>query len=130
MAIPIVTQHPVHGYSPGYAVIAGSFATNGSSAPASTSVIGTGFSVARSNTGLYTVTLTVPVVDVVSMNVSRTESTAGTFLVSPTSYVSASRTFTIRTTTPAAPDTASNVAAATHNKIHFTLIVKTIKGSR
>jgi hypothetical protein len=41
----------------GVVVIAGSFAPNGSSAVASTSVKGKGFSVVRTSTGLFTVTL-------------------------------------------------------------------------
>jgi hypothetical protein len=130
MAIPVVTGHDLQSYTPGLRLLSGSFAVNGSSAPVAAGIKGTGFTVARSGTGVYTITLTAPIVDVVALHVSRTEATAGTFLVSATAYESASRTFTITTTTPAAQDTASNVAADTSNRISFILTVKTIKGTK
>jgi hypothetical protein len=130
MAIPTVTGHDFQGYTPGLRVLTGSFATNGSSDPAEASTKGVGFTVARSGTGVYTITITAPIVDVVAMQVTRSEGTAGTFLVSPSAYSTSTRQFTVTTTTPGAPSTASNVAAATDNRINFSLFVKTIKGSK
>lgn len=129
MTAPIVVGHDLQSYTPGLRILAGSFATNGSSSPAAAGIKGVGFSVAFTSTGLYTVTLTAPLVDVTSLQVDRTEATQGTFLVSPTPYSTTTRTFTIRTTTPAAADTLSNVAAAANNRISFLLVGKTVKGT-
>jgi hypothetical protein len=126
----VVTGYDLQSYTPGLRVISGSFAPNGSSALASSSTKGVGFTVSRTGVGTFLVTLTAPVVDVVSQLVGRTENTAGTFLVTSTAYSTSARTFTIKAVTPAAQDTAADVAANANNRINFTLTVKTVKGTK
>lgn len=126
----IVTGYDLQSYTPGLRVLSGSFAPNGSSALVATSTKGVGFTVSRSTTGTFLVTLTAPIVDVVSQLVGRTENTAGTFLVTSTAYSTSARTFTIKAVTPSAQDTAADVAAHANNRIHFTLTVKTVKGTK
>lgn len=130
MTTSVVTGYDLQSYTPGLRVISGSFAPNGSSALVATATKGVGFTVSRSGVGTFLVTLTAPIVDVVSQLVGRTENTAGTFLVSSTAYSTSARTFTITAVTPSAQSTAADVAANANNRINFTLTVKTVKGTK
>ena len=60
----------VQSLAKGVKIIAGSFAPNGTSAVAATSNKGIGFSVARTNTGIFTITLEDSYVDLLAANCS------------------------------------------------------------
>lgn len=110
--------------------IAGSFIPNGSSAI--TTKYGSGFSVVRTSTGLYTVTLDVPFTNFVSIVVSgqfaSAEADAHQFLVGGISITS--KTFAIKHVTSADVSTtdlaAGDISASgTANKINFICVVAT-----
>ena len=60
-------QFPLFALAREYVLVAGSFCPNGNSAVASSSVRGSGFSVARSDTGTFTVTFTDAYPELVAM---------------------------------------------------------------
>jgi phage tail sheath protein FI len=110
-------------------MVYGSFAPNGSSAVASTSLKGKGFSVARTGTGVFVITLskTPPWYEIVYCDVKLHMGTpTGATACMTTHTLSTTGTVTITATDIAAA--AADVAAAATNRIDFCLALR--KGVR
>lgn len=92
------TTHPIRGTQPEQLIVAGTFRPNGSSAIAAANNKGFGWSVARTGTGVYTVTLDERLPDHVAFHVNaRTTTTTHEILAQISAYSAANKTITIRT---------------------------------
>jgi hypothetical protein len=116
--------------------INGSFAPNGSSAVASTSYKGKGYTVARTGTGTFVITLdkTPPWYEIVSAHVQLHMGTpTGAYASMTTHTLGTTGTVTIKTYIPTSPAgvfqvDAADVAAAATNRVDFKLALR--KGVR
>lgn len=107
----------------GVKVISGSFAPNGSSAVASTSVKGKGFSVARTSQGLFTITLQDAYVALLAADASlQLASADDKFLQIGAVDVVSAKTVQIRVW-DVSDAALADVAANAGNRINFTLIL-------
>jgi hypothetical protein len=100
-------------------VIAGSFAPNGSSAVSATSRKGRGWSVARTDVGLFTITFTDKYVDLVSAIATAQLATAADIKAQIGTYTAASKTLVIRLLAVA---TETEVAADANNRVNFVCV--------
>lgn len=114
------TFYPMRGTRTETVHLGGNFDTNGASNPASSS---TGrFTVARTGTGTYTVTLADTYFDLIAANVSAQCNTAGGFQVEFGAIdENVAKTVVIRTLVSGA---AADVAANANNRVHFNLFLK------
>lgn len=102
----------------GLVILPGSFATNGSSSPAAASNLGTGFTVARTGTGVYTVTLSDRYTSAVAILTSRHGAIDD---VKASTYTASTRVFTITTLVSGS---AADVAANAANRVSFVLYLQ------
>lgn len=110
--------HDLGTYSRDRVLISGSFAPNGSSALAATSTYGTGFTVAYTSTGLYTITFADSYAQLEAFVCTlQLASGADTFLQAG-SYSSANKTITIRNWDVSGAAVA-DIAADANNRINF-----------
>lgn len=108
----------------GVVTLAGSFAPNGSSAVSSASNLGHGWSVVRTSTGLFTITLEDSYVSLLSLTASLQLATADDKMVQVGSCdVSSAKTVQIRVWDISSAAVA-DVAADANNRIHFVLHLK------
>lgn len=128
MANTVSTLHDFKAASQGLALFAGSFDTNGASAPAD--VEGVGLTVTRTAAGTYSVSVAHLATDVLFLSVTRSEAAAGDFVVSNTAFDASTRSFTVTTATSAAPTVAADVAADADNRINVLLLLRTVKGAK
>ncbi len=105
----------------GLVIIAGSFAPNDSSAISADSRQGTGWSVARSNTGLYTVTFSDKYAALVSFGCWLQLATPAAQVLCAGVYTAASKTITITNFTSGS---AADIAADANNRIHFAALFR------
>lgn len=113
------TFHPPRAIAPETVLLAGNFDTNGASSPASP--VGKGYTVARTGTGTYTVTLTDNYPQLLAAEVSAQCNTAAGFQVEFGAISlpnTAGPTLVIRTLVAGA---AADVAANANNRVHFRL---------
>ena len=106
----------------GRADISGSFAPNGSSALASSGVRGKGFTVARTSTGLFTITLADQYAKLVSATAGLQLATGDDKVLQFGTYVAASRTLELRVWDVSGAAVA-DIAADANNRIHFDLVL-------
>lgn len=112
---------PVAAINRGVVVIAGSFAPNGSSAVAASSVKGRGFTVARSNTGLFVVTFTDKWKELLSATGGIQLASAGDQVLQFGDYDASASTIEIRVWDISGPGVA-DIAADTNNRINFCFV--------
>lgn len=113
----------IQGLGKGVKVIAGSFAPNGSSAVAATSVKGKGFSVARTSTGLFTITLQDAYTALLSMTASlQLASGDDKFVQIGSVDVVSAKTLEIRVWDISGAAVA-DVSANANNRINFVLVL-------
>jgi predicted flavoprotein YhiN len=98
--------------------IEGSFAPNGSSAVASASIKGNGFSVARTSAGLFTITFDDKFTDLMSFTHGLQLATADDKYTIAGVFTAASKTITI-TVWDISGAAATDVSANANNRIHF-----------
>ena len=111
----------VQALNPSVKIIAGSFLPNGSSAVASATTTGQGYSVVRTNTGLFTITLTDKYNSLISGQVSLAlNAVAQTVVQFGAIDVSSAKTITINAVTSGS---AADIASNANNRIHFLLIL-------
>jgi hypothetical protein len=113
----------VRGVGKGYTVVAGSFAPNGSSAIAATSNKGTGWSVARTSAGLYTLTFTNVGYELVTALTSLQLATKDDKLLQIGAYDAAAKTLLIRVWDISGGDVA-DVDANANNRVHFLCVFR------
>jgi len=101
----------------GLVVIAGSFAPNGSSAISAASNEGLGWSVARTNTGLYTITFSDKYAALVSFDLTLQMNTPAAQVLCAGAFSQSGKTITITNFTSGS---AADIAANANNRIHFT----------
>mgnify|MGYP006402655225 FL=1 len=112
----------VQALNPELKIVTGSFTTNGSSSPDSDNNTGKGWSVARSGTGEFTVTLEDTYPALLSGNCSLGLNAAGDSKVQFGAIdVVTAKTIVIRTITGTA---AADIAANDNNRVHFTLCLR------
>jgi len=112
----------VQALNPELKIVTGSFTTNGSSDPDSDNNTGKGWSVARTGTGEYTVTLEDTYPALLSGNCSLGLNAAGDSQVQFGAIdVVTAKTIVIRTITAGS---AANIAANANNRVHFTLCLR------
>lgn len=112
--------YPLNGRNVGTVHVGGSFDTNGGSSPASP--LGGGFTVARTGTGTYTLTLTDSYYRLVGFGLTAQCNSAGGFQVDMgAADVTTARTIVIRTLVAGV---AADVAANANNRVHFNLFLK------
>ena len=114
----------IQGLVHGHKIIVGSFRPNGSSALVSSQVTGRGFSVARTSTGLYTVTFVDPYPQLVGFSFSARVSDATPVIVQGGAWSAANKTLVIRvlketTGTLAVADLASDADNVISFVAHF-----------
>ena len=113
--------YPVQALNPQMKIIAGSFLPNGSSAVASATTTGQGYTVARTSTGLFTITLTDKYNSLLSGQVSLAlNAVAQTVVQFGAIDVSSAKTITINAVTSGS---AADIASNANNRIHFLLIL-------
>ena len=114
---------PMSALHRGYVTVAGSFAPNGVSAVAAGSNEGVGFSVARTSTGLFTITFDRIYPELVGAMATLQLHTAADKFVQVGDYVKASKTIQIRVWDVS--DTAvADVAVSAYNRINFCFTFK------
>jgi len=120
--------HDVQALNPGIKIIAGTFKPNGSGAVDNTANVGNGFTVARTGTGQYTVTLDDGYPGLISAQATAAlSSAAATFMqITGAHDVSSAKTivFTALTTSTTAAPAATDIAAHAHNHVHFVLFLR------
>ncbi len=121
-------ENPIYAIGKNRKIIAGSFLPNGSSALVASGVLGAGFTVAYTSTGLYTVTLSQKWLRLLAASLTLQATTIlGNHLEIGVTDVSGAKTIQIRstgptnssTTTPIVTDTAADAG----NRIHFVFIM-------
>jgi len=112
-------RHNVRSHRQGHIIVAGSFGTNGTSSPASTGIKGQGFTVARTGTGVFTVTLSDKYADADAITVTAHGTAIEDFQVG--AYNSSAGTFTITTLVSGS---AADVASGAANRLSFTCHMK------
>lgn len=113
--------YPVQALNPQMKIIAGSFLPNGTSAVASASTTGQGYTVARTSAGLFTVTLTDKFNSLISGQVSLgLNAVAQTVVQFGAIDVSSAKTVLINAVTSGS---AADIASNANNRIHFLLIL-------
>jgi hypothetical protein len=113
----------VRGVGKGYTVVAGSFAPNNTSAIAATSNKGTGWSVARTSAGLYTITFKNVGYELVTALTSLQLATKDDKFLQIGSYSAANKTLEIRVWDVSGADVA-DVAENANNRVHFLCIFR------
>lgn len=103
----------------GTLMIAGSFAPAGTGAV--TAVRGSGFSVARTGVGEYTITLDEQVNEIVAANATLQMNAATDLNAQFMTYTAASRTFILNALAGATP---TEIAANANNRVSFCIIAK------
>ena len=105
--------------SAGVVMLGGSFAPAGSSAP--TSPKGAGYTVARTGTGTYTLTLSKRYVDILSVTATAQCNSAAGFSVEAGAVSVSGKTVVLRTLVSGA---AADVSANANNRVNFYLHLK------
>ena len=122
------TFYDVQAVNPGVKIIAGTFKPNGSSAIDNTANAGAGFTVERTGTGQYTVTLDDGYPGLISAQATAAlNSAAATFMqITGAHDVTTAKTivFTALTTSTTAAPAATDIAAHAHNHVHFVLVLR------
>ena len=122
------TFYDVQAVNPGVKIIAGTFKPNGSSAIDNTANAGAGFTVERTGTGQYTVTLDDGYPGLISAQATAAlNSAAATFMqITGAHDVTTAKTvvFTALTTSSTAAPVAADIAAHAHNHVHFVLVLR------
>ena len=122
------TFYDVQAANPGVKIIAGTFKPNGGSAVDNDSNVGTGFTVARTGTGEFTVTLGDSYPGLISAQATTALNTAAaTFMqITGAPDVTTAKTvvFTALTTTSTAAPVATDIAANANNHVHFVLLLR------
>ena len=114
--------YDVQALNPHVKIIAGSFKPNGSSAVANTDNTGTGFTVARSGTGSFTVTLDAKYPGLLSGQCSLAlNAVADSKVQFGAIDVASAKTVVINVITTAS---AADIAANANNRIHFCLMLR------
>ena len=108
----------------GVVIIAGSFAPNGSSAVSSASVLGKGFTVARSNTGVFTITLTSKYARCLSATASLALSTPGDQVLQWGAIDVASAKTLVLNVWDISGAAVADISANAANRIHFCLVLQ------
>jgi len=118
----------VQAAQPSMKIIAGTFKPNGSSAIDNTANAGTGFTVERTGTGQYTVTLDESYPGLISAQATAALNTAAaTFMqITGAHDVTTNKTivFTALVTSGTGASTATDIAAHAHNHVHFCLFLR------
>ena len=118
----------VQAAQPSMKIIAGPFKPNGSSAIDNTANAGTGFTVERTGTGQYTVTLDESYPGLISAQATAAlNSAAATFMqITGAHDVTTAKTivFTALSTSSTAAPAAADIAAHAHNHVHFCLFLR------
>ena len=118
----------VQAAQPSMKIIAGTFKPNGSSAIDNTANAGTGFTVERTGTGEYTVTLDESYPGLISAQATAALNTAAaTFMqITGAHDVTTNKTivFTALVTSGTGASTATDIAAHAHNHVHFCLFLR------
>lgn len=114
-------------------IVAGSFAPNGSSAIDATSNLGSGWSVAYTSTGLYTITFSNKWNNLVSFTATIMLASGDDKHPQVGAYSAANRTITIRSWDASAA-AVTDIAANADNRIHFLAVfsntsVKPVRGT-
>jgi hypothetical protein len=108
-------------YQVGTIVLSGSFAPNGTSAVSSSSVKGVGFTVARTNAGIFTVTLDKVYGELVSANATVQLATPADTQAQIGSVSLSGKTVVINTLTAGS---LADIAADANNRVNFVLVVR------
>ena len=118
----------VQAAQPSMKIIAGTFKPNGSSAISNDANVGTGFTVERTGTGQYTVTLDESYPGLISAQATAAlNSAAATFMqITGAHDVTTNKTivFTALSTSSTAAPVATDIAAHAHNHVHFVLLLR------
>jgi hypothetical protein len=118
----------VQAAQPSMKIIAGTFKPNGSSAISNDVNVGTGFTVERTGTGQYTVTLDESYPGLISAQATAALNTAAaTFMqITGAHDVTTAKTivFTALSTSSTAAPVAADIAAHAHNHVHFVLLLR------
>ena len=118
----------VQAAQPSMKIIAGTFKPNGSSAIDNTANAGTGFTVERTGTGQYTVTLDESYPGLISAQATAALNTAADTYMQITGAhdVTTNKTivFTALVTSGTGASTATDIAAHAHNHVHFCLFLR------
>ncbi len=104
-----------------FVLVAGSFAPNGSSAVAASSRKGRGFSVARTDVGEFTLTLSDKYPNLISAVATLQQATAGDQFLQVGEYDEDAKTIVI-TAIDASGAAAADVAADANNRVNFVLV--------
>lgn len=122
------STYPLQHLRGGTAIIAGSFGTNGSSAPTEATTRGLGYTVTRASAGTYTVTFTDKWTAAESITVGANCATRGAFSVEAGPYDSAASTLTLYTLVSG---TATDVASDAASRVNFCIVFRnSAAGSR
>lgn len=113
----------IQGLGKGIKVISGSFAPNGSSAVAATSVKGKGFSVARTNQGVFTITLQDAYVALLAGHCTLQLATAADQYVQLGAIDVVSAKTVVINVWDISDAALADIAANAGNRIHFTLVL-------
>ena len=111
-------KFPVRALNNDMIPVMGSFAPNGSSAVSASSRLGKGWSVARTSTGLFTITFSNVWQELDSFTCSLQLASADDKFLIPGVYTAASKTITI-TVWDISGAAATDVSADANNRIHF-----------
>ena len=118
----------VQAAQPSMKIIAGTFKPNGSSAIDNTANAGTGFTVERTGTGQYTVTLDESYPGLISAQATAAlNAAADTYMqITGAHDVTTNKTivFTALVTSGTGASTATDIAAHAHNHVHFCLFLR------
>jgi hypothetical protein len=118
-----MNSHPAYIAQSGCDVIVGSFRPNGSSAVSSTYYLGDGWSVARTSQGLFTLTLSNPLISVVSVVASLQLSTAAARFLQVGDISNSNKTVLIRVVDGSG--NVQDVSSDANNRIDFVIVTKT-----
>ena len=115
------TFKPVHADGSYYTLVCGSFAPNSSAAIDSASNNGTGWTVARSGTGIFTVTFADPFPGLISFTALAQVSVAAAVHANAGVYDATAQTIVLRTYSGGS---IADIAAKTNNRINFTAVFR------
>ena len=122
------TFYDVQAANPEVKIICGTFKPNTGSAIDNTANVGAGWTVARTGTGQYTVTLDDPYPGLLSAQVTaQINAAAATFMqITGAPDVSSAKTiiFTALTTSSTAAPVATDIPANANNHVHFVLFLR------